>query len=107
MTTHIVQSQECGEFKTKYGTPAIRVGNVQYTIHKIPLLGYKYAYCPKVNPFEIQWPELLDSLNQNKCFAILTAILSTYALIPYSLSIFFNSVCGSLVSLSLKSWGAS
>jgi lipid II:glycine glycyltransferase (peptidoglycan interpeptide bridge formation enzyme) len=70
VTTHIVQSPEWGEFKTKYGTKAVRVGSIQYTIHKIPLTSSYYAYCPKVNPLAVEWELLKDSLNENSCVAI-------------------------------------
>ncbi len=70
MTQHLVQSPEWGDFKSEFGTPAIRVGNVQYTKHKLPFTNFYYAYCPKVNPFEIQWGELTNSLKLNNCFTI-------------------------------------
>ena len=68
--THIVQSPEWGEFKTKYGTKTVRVGNIQYTVHKMPFTDNYYAYCPKVDPFEINWNQLEESLKQNNCFVI-------------------------------------
>ncbi len=67
---HIVQSKEWGDFKTKFGTPAVVVGDIQYTLHKIPHTNLKYAYCPKVNPQGIDWESLEKSLKQNNCFAI-------------------------------------
>jgi lipid II:glycine glycyltransferase (peptidoglycan interpeptide bridge formation enzyme) len=70
MRSHIVQSPEWGEFKTKYGTPAIRVGNIQYTVHKVPKTNFSYAYAPKINPLEIEWDPLVESLKENNCFTI-------------------------------------
>jgi len=70
MKNHVVQSKEWGEFKTKYGTPAVRVGNIQYTIHKVPYTGDFYAYCPKVKPIDINYEEVQDSLIKNNCIAI-------------------------------------
>lgn len=70
MRSHIVQSPEWGEFKTNYGTTAVRVGNVQYTVHKIPLVNRNYAYCPKINPAEIKWDPLVKSLEENSCITI-------------------------------------
>ncbi len=88
--THIVQSPEWGEFKTAYGTPAVRVGNIQYTKHKIPFLGLYYANCPKVNPFEINFELLEKSLKENKCIAInfdVPNILSDSEEVPKALEI--------------------
>ena len=70
MPTHIVQSSEWGEFKTKYGTPSVRVGNVQYTKHKIPFSNFYYAYCPRVNPFDIDFEALKKSAVANNCINI-------------------------------------
>ncbi|MFZ5424470.1 MAG: lipid II:glycine glycyltransferase FemX [Patescibacteria group bacterium] len=70
MTTHVVQSPEWGEFKTKYGTKAIRVGGVQYTLHRLPYTYFNYAYAPKVNPKNINWEKLMQSLKAHNCFAI-------------------------------------
>jgi len=67
---HVIQSPEWGKFKTVYGTPAVRVENIQYTIHKVPFTSNYYAYCGKVNPFEIKWDLLEKSLKENNCLAI-------------------------------------
>lgn len=67
---HIVQSPEWGQFKTQMGTPAVREGEVQYTKHKIPVLNKYYGYCPKVDPFKINWETLKKSLAENNCIAI-------------------------------------
>lgn len=65
--THIMQSSEWGKFKTKMGTPAIKVGGIQYTKHKIPFTNNYYAYAPKVNPNKINWLALEKSLKENNC----------------------------------------
>lgn len=70
MTKHVVQSPEWGEFKSKFGTTAIGAGGVQYTKHKLPFSNQYYAYCPKVDPANIQWEELKKSLEENGCFVI-------------------------------------
>lgn len=70
MQEHIVQSQKWGEFKTKNGTTAIRVGEIQYTKHKIPKTKKYFAYCPKVNPQKINFNELKKSLIENNCINI-------------------------------------
>lgn len=70
MATHVVQSPQWGDFKTEYGTTAARVGDVQYTKHKIPFTHYYYAYCPKVNPFNIDFVKLAASLKENNCVAV-------------------------------------
>lgn len=70
MATHVVQSTEWGEFKTAYGTPAYRVADVQYTLHKIPFTEFYYAYAPKVDPTKINFVELRKSLEKQRCIAI-------------------------------------
>ncbi len=70
MTIHVVQSPEWGEFKTKYGTPAVKAGDTQYTKHKIPGTPLYYAYAPKVDPAKLDFGELKSSLTQNSCIAI-------------------------------------
>ena len=67
---HIVQSPEWGEFKTNYGTKAVRSGNIQYTVHKIPFTSSYFGYCPKVNPFDIDWEQLEMSAKENNCINI-------------------------------------
>jgi len=69
---HILQSQEWGEFKARAGTSPVRVGGIQYTKHKIPLLNKYIAYAPKVNFYKqkFSWKELKDSLKDEKCVAI-------------------------------------
>lgn len=70
MSTHIVQSPQWGKVKTALGTKAIRVGEVQYTKHKIPLIPFYYAYCPKVTPKNIDFNALRESLKKNNCISI-------------------------------------
>ncbi len=67
---HIVQSPEWGQFKTVMGTTAVRVGEIQYTKHKIPFSQNYYAYAPKIDPFKIDWVKLKKSLKENNCIAI-------------------------------------
>ncbi|EKE00066.1 MAG: hypothetical protein ACD_22C00100G0030, partial [uncultured bacterium] len=62
MGSHVVQSPQWSDFKTKYGTKSARVGNIQYTTHKLSFLPFYYAYCPKVDPTQINWEELKVSL---------------------------------------------
>lgn len=68
--THIVQSPQWGEVKTKLGTPAIRVGEIQYTKHKIPHTSFYYGYAPKVNPAKIDFKALKKSAEENNCIVI-------------------------------------
>lgn len=70
MPTHIIQSPEWGKFKTAYGTPSVTAGKIQYTLHKIPFSSAYYAYCGKVNPFDIDWELLEKSLKEHECIAI-------------------------------------
>ena len=70
MSNHILQSEAWQEFKNDYGTPAIRVGEVMYTKHKIPFTNFFFAYSPRVNPFEINFDEVRESLKRESCIAV-------------------------------------
>ena len=70
MATHIVQSPQWGEAKTKCGTPAVRVGTTQYTLHKMPYTGYFVANSPKVDPFEIDWPAIKKSAEEHSAVVV-------------------------------------
>ena len=65
MNTHVVQSPEWGKVKTTYGTPAIRVGNIQFTLHKLPYTNFFIGNSPKVNPFEIDFEMLKKAAEEN------------------------------------------
>lgn len=67
--THLVQTQDWGNFKTLMGTKSIRVGDIQFTKHKIPLLNYYIAYAPRVNFFKqnFKWEELIKVAKDEKC----------------------------------------
>lgn len=67
---HIVQSPVWEKFKQAFGTPTVRVGEFFYTKHAIPFTGKFYAYCPKVDPFKIDFVALKASLEKEKCVAI-------------------------------------
>lgn len=64
---HVVQSPEWGEFKTTMGTEAVRVGNIQYTLHNIPFTKLKVGYCPKPNTEEINLEKLAESGMKHNC----------------------------------------
>jgi len=70
MKRHVLQSELWKKFKNSYGTPAVRVGNIVYTKHKIPFTNYFYGYCPRVNPFDINFEEIKKSLKENLCVAV-------------------------------------
>jgi lipid II:glycine glycyltransferase (peptidoglycan interpeptide bridge formation enzyme) len=70
MKRHILQSEMWQEFKNSFGTPAIKAGGVLYTKHKIPFSTFYYAYCPRVNPSDINFEELKKSLEENSCINI-------------------------------------
>lgn len=69
LDVHIVQTPEWGEFKTKMGTPAIRVGELQFTKHPIPFTSYFVGYAPKVNFIaqKFSWNELKATAKEEKC----------------------------------------
>ncbi len=69
---HIVQSPEWGEFKTKAGTKAIKVSEIQFTKHKIPLLPYYVGYAPKLNFLsqKFDWKDLKDKATAENCICI-------------------------------------
>lgn len=70
MKKHVLQSELWEKFKNEYGTTAIRVGEVLYTKHKIPFSNYYYGYCPRVDPFEINFDDLKSSVKENSCIAV-------------------------------------
>jgi len=70
MLKHIVQTKDWSDFKNIYGTISQESGGVFYTLHKIPFTKKFYAYCPKVNPFDINFPELITSLKRENAIAI-------------------------------------
>lgn len=59
LPVHIVQSPEWGIFKTRVGKRTFRVGEIQFSTHKLPLFSIKIGYCPKVDLFKIRWKELI------------------------------------------------
>jgi len=67
---HICQSPEWGEVKTKIGTPAVRAGGVQFTLHNVPLLPFKVGYCPKVEVEKVDWGELKASAKKHHCIFV-------------------------------------
>ena len=67
---HICQSPEWGEVKTKIGTPAVRVGDVQFTLHKVPFLPFNVGYCPKVDAEKIDWEELKEAGRKHRCIFV-------------------------------------
>lgn len=67
---HICQSSEWGEVKNKIGTPAVRVGEVQFTLHKVPLLLFNVGYCPKVDVEKIDWEQLKAAGKEHSCIFI-------------------------------------
>lgn len=70
MHNHVLQSKLWEEFKNAYGTPTVRAGNVLYTKHKIPFTPYYYGYSPRINPFEIDFKVLKESLQSENCVAV-------------------------------------
>jgi lipid II:glycine glycyltransferase (peptidoglycan interpeptide bridge formation enzyme) len=75
--THICQSPEWGEVKTRISTPAVWVGDlpagrqgVQFTLHKVPFLPFNIGYCPKVDPEKIDWEELKEAGRDHHCIFI-------------------------------------
>jgi lipid II:glycine glycyltransferase (peptidoglycan interpeptide bridge formation enzyme) len=67
---HIVQTPQWAQFKSQYGTKAVQVDEIFYTLHKIPFTNFCYGYCPKVNPQNINWEKLTQSAKENNCFVI-------------------------------------
>ena len=70
--SHITQAKEWGEFKAKMGSQPVRVGDLQFTKHKMPGLPFYIGYAPKVN-FAIQnfsFKELEAVAREEKCAVI-------------------------------------
>jgi hypothetical protein len=61
---HIVQSAEWSDFKTEFGTKAIKVQDLTFTKHKIPFLPFYVGYAPRVNFFTQKFN--LSTKKQNK-----------------------------------------
>ncbi len=70
MNKHIVQSPEWGEVKTKIGTPAVLVGEIQFTLHKVPFLPFNVGYCPKVETEKIDWEQLKTVAKEHRCIFV-------------------------------------
>lgn len=70
MKRHLVQSKDWSDFKNIYGTISTSCDNTFYTLHRIPVIGKYYAYCPKVNPFEIDFKKLVKKLKEENVIAI-------------------------------------
>lgn len=68
LETHIVQADIWAQFKTLFGTPALKIGDLNITKHKIPFLPYYVGYCPRVNFFDQKfgWNELKQIAKANK-----------------------------------------
>ena len=67
--SHIVQSPEWSAFKAVTGRETYFLGGVSISTHKLPLLPVKVGYCPKVNPFLVNWDELSKLGKKEKiCF---------------------------------------
>lgn len=69
---HIVQTPPWGEFKTKMGTPNVRVGDLQFTKHKIPGLPYFVGYAPRANFYKqkFSFRELKEVAKHENCIVI-------------------------------------
>jgi lipid II:glycine glycyltransferase (peptidoglycan interpeptide bridge formation enzyme) len=70
MQRHLVQTKDWSDFKNIYGTISQNSQGVFYTLHKIPLINKYFAYCPKVNPLDINFPELINNLKRENVIAI-------------------------------------
>lgn len=70
MHKHIVQSPEWAQVKKAFGKKTISAGGAIYTLHPLPKIGYNYAYCPKVNPEDVDFEEVRKSLYANKCIGL-------------------------------------
>ena len=69
MKTHILQTQQWANFKASYGSEAVKAGKIFYTKHAIPFTSTFYAYCPRINPSDIDFKKLKQSLEKNNCIA--------------------------------------
>lgn len=69
LKNHIVQSDEWGQFKRQTGTPVVKVGEIQFTKHKIPFTPFYVGYAPKVNFIEqkFSWVELKRIAKSEGC----------------------------------------
>jgi len=70
MNPHLVQTKDWSDFKNIYGTISTNCENTYFSLHRIPILNKYYAYCPKVNPFEIDFKKLIKKLKEENVIAI-------------------------------------
>lgn len=70
MNPHLVQTKEWSDFKNIYGTISSSCDDVFFTLHRIPIINKYYAYCPKVNPFKIDFKKLTKKLKEENVIAI-------------------------------------
>lgn len=86
LETHLVQTPEWGDFKTRMKTPAIRVGDIQFTKHKLPLVPYYIGYAPRVNFLtqKFSFKELRQAAKSEKCALIRFDVPNVLANTEYS-----------------------
>ena len=70
MIPHLVQTKDWSDFKNIYGNISTSSENIFYTLHRIPVINKYYAYCPKVNPFEVDFKKLTKKLKEENVIAI-------------------------------------
>jgi len=70
MNPHLVQTKDWSDFKNIYGTISTNCGEVFFTLHRIPVLNKYYPYCPKVDPFKIDFKLLIKKLKEENVIAI-------------------------------------
>lgn len=70
--THICQSDEWAQFKTKVETPAVKAGSIWFTVHALPkpfnLFPWKVGYCPKIERLTAEDVKNISEAGlRNKC----------------------------------------
>lgn len=67
---HLLQSPGWAEFRTKWGTKVVAVGNAQFTIHPLPFKPWTVGYMPRVYPADINWKLLAEKAKEENCIFV-------------------------------------
>ena len=70
LDNHIVQSPVWAKFRSAVGTKAVTVGKVYFTLHKVPAHPFFIAYCPKVNPEEVDFEAMRKEARQHRAVVV-------------------------------------
>lgn len=67
---HVLQSSAWSQFRSKWGTKVVKVGKVQFSVHKVPFLPWNIGYMPKVSPKDIDWAKISQKAKEENCIFV-------------------------------------